>query len=70
METKSNRIEIRVIGTRDQLARADAVIRSAYKVDYQSYVYSCKYPDKHFKQYYKVYEKEVSSNVQNDKTDS
>lgn len=65
METKSNRIEIRVIGTREQLARADEVIRAAYKVDYQSYVYSCRYPDKQLKQYYKVYEKE-DSNEQDD----
>ena len=61
METNNkNRMEIRIIGTREQLVRADEVIRAAYEVDYQSCLYSCKYPAGCYRQYYKVYEKDCS----------
>ena len=57
MPAYKDRIEFRVIGTEEQLERAEKLIRDNYDVFYQSDFYGCKdSPDLH-RQYYKVTEK-------------
>ena len=60
METNNDRMEIRIIGTKEQLVRAGKLIRETYNVDYQSSLYSCKYSSECYRQYYKVFEKNVA----------
>lgn len=67
MPVLKERIEIRVIGTDQELERAAEIIGAAYDIHYQSDYYSCKgYPDRH-RQYYKVTEKEGVSDGQDHK---
>lgn len=50
-------MEIRIIGTKEQLERAERLIREKYDVQYQSGLYSCKGSAEQHRQYYKVTEK-------------
>lgn len=66
MPTIPDRIEIRVIGTDEQLERAAAIIAAAYDIHYQSDYYSCKDSKALHRQYYKVTEKEGEPDGQDD----
>jgi len=50
-------MEIRIIGTKEQLERAKRLIHETYEVQYQSGLYSCKGSTEQHRQYYKVTEK-------------
>lgn len=54
-----NEIEIRVIGTAEQLERVAEVIGAKYEIDYQSGLYPCKKTPEKSRQYFKVKEKET-----------
>lgn len=55
-------MEIRIIGTKEQLERAEKLIRETYDVQYQSGLYSCKGSTEQRRQYYKVTEKGRNEN--------
>ena len=50
-------MEIRIIGTTEQLEQAEKIINEFYKIQYQSGLYSCKGSAEQHRQYYKVTEK-------------
>ena len=66
MPTIPERIEIRVIGTDDQLKRAESIIEAVYDIHYQSDYYPCKESRGLHRQYYKVTEREDNNNGQDD----
>lgn len=66
MPILKDRIEFRVIGTDEQLARAAQFISDSYVIHYQSDLYSCKDRLDLHRQYYKVTEKEDKVDEQDD----
>lgn len=58
-------MEIRVIGTTEQLQRVAEKIKSEYEVKYQSGLYACR-GSSEYRQYYKVAEKnDTTKNIGN-----
>lgn len=70
MPIMPERMEIRVIGTDEQLERAAELIKAAYDVHYESDLYDCQRSAVQHRQYYRVTEKESVLNGQDDKADS
>lgn len=50
-------MEIRIIGTTEELERAEKIISDIYEIQHQSGLYSCKGSAEQHRQYYKVTEK-------------
>ncbi len=57
-------VEIRVIGTEQQLARVAEIIGAAYEVQHQSSLYPCRGEAERCRQYFRVIEKTESSSVE------
>lgn len=61
-----NEIEIRVIGTAEQLENVAKAIGAAYEIDYESGLYPCRKDPEKSRKYFKIREKEMIMKNDND----